>query len=105
MHVSLLHSLARMLKCHLNNIRRLEENSRKGTDHGWGSYAFVFGSGLRRQVLGYNPDANSSAMQDIVPFQADAYDPSKNTKGDLLMTTDIKSRNACLLHAMALPGS
>lgn len=22
--------------------RRLEENSRKGTDHGWGSYNFVF---------------------------------------------------------------
>ena len=83
--------------------RRLEENSRKGTDHGWGSYFFVFGQGLRKQVLGYNPELNSSALQHIVPFQADAYDPSKNTKGDLLMTTDIESWNACLLQAMALP--
>jgi hypothetical protein len=86
--------------------RRLEENSRKGTDHGWGSYSFVFGHGLRRQVLGYNPDVdttNAAALQHIVPFQADAYDPLKDTKGDLLMTTDIATWNACLLNAMALP--
>lgn len=31
--------------------RRLEENSRKGTDHGWGSYFVVFGNGLKQQVL------------------------------------------------------
>ena len=83
--------------------RRLEENSRKGTDHGWGSYSFVFGKNLRRQVLGFNADVNSSALQHIVPFQADAYDPAKNTKGDLLMTTDIETWNACLLNALALP--
>ncbi len=86
--------------------RRLEENSRKGTDHGWGSYSFVFGHGLRRQVLGYNPDVdtkNAAALQHIVPFQADSYDPLKDTKGDLLMTTDIATWNACLLNAMALP--
>jgi len=30
--------------------RRFEENSRRGTDHGWGQYFMLFASGLRRQV-------------------------------------------------------
>ena len=57
-------------------------------------------------MLGYNADVaseNSSDLRHIVPFQADAYDPAKNTKGDLLVTTDIETWNACLLNAMALP--
>jgi uncharacterized protein (DUF1501 family) len=82
--------------------RRLEENSRKGTDHGWGSYMFVFGDGLRQQVLGYNPERQSAAIADIVPFHADAYS-EKEAKGDLMMTTRLESWNACLLQAMALP--
>lgn len=53
--------------------RRLEENSRRGTDHGWGSYSFVIGKGLRRQVLGFNAAANSSALADIIPTHADCY--------------------------------
>ncbi len=70
---------------------------------GWGSYNFVFGKNLRRQVFGYNPRVNSSALRDIVPFQAYSYDPARQTKGDLLMTTDTATWNACLLNALALP--
>ena len=84
--------------------RRLEENSRKGTDHGWGSYYVVFGKDLARRVLGYNAASNSSALSDVVPFQADAYDASKQTKGDLPLTTDLETWNACILNALALPG-
>ena len=83
--------------------RRLEENSRAGTDHGWGSTNMVFGKNLRRRVFGFNHISNSSALRDIVPLHADAYDPSKSTKGDLTMTTDLETWNACLLNALALP--
>jgi len=71
--------------------RRLEENSRKGTDHGWGSYYFVFGKNLRKQVIGYNPRVESAALEDIVPFHTDAYEPDKKAKGDLYMTTGAKT--------------
>lgn len=63
----------------------------------------VFGKNLRRRVFGFNHISNSSALRDIVPLHADAYDPSKSTKGDLTMTTDLETWNACLLNALALP--
>ena len=75
----------------------------QGTDHGWGSYNFVFGKNLRRKVFGFNPRMNSSALSDIVPFHTDTYDPAKRTKGDLLMTTDTATWNSCILNALALP--
>ena len=86
--------------------RRLAENSRKGTDHGWGTYNVVFGKGLRTQVLGYNEAAadatQKSALAQIIPMHANAYSV-KEAKGDLTMTTDLETWNACLLNALALP--
>ena len=83
--------------------RRLEENSRAGTDHGWGATNVVFGKDLRKKVFGYHYVSNSTALRDIIPFHADAYDASKSTKGDLEMKTDLETWNACLLNALALP--
>ena len=34
--------------------RRLEENSRQGTDHGWGATYAIFGKNLRKKVYGLN---------------------------------------------------
>ena len=67
--------------------RRFQENSRKGTDHGWGSYYFVFAKNLKKQVIGYNPRVESAALEDIVPFHTHAYQADKKAKGDLYMTT------------------
>lgn len=36
--------------------RRATSNASKGTDHGVGAPMFVFGSGIRRQVIGTNPN-------------------------------------------------
>merc|ERR1712159_831251 len=56
--------------------RRFEENSQLGTDHGWGTYFFLFGRNLKRRVFGYSetfgPDDNvraaipSSKLEDII---------------------------------------
>ena len=83
--------------------RRLEENSRQGTDHGWGAYNMVFGTNLKDRIYGYNFDKNSKALGDIIPRHKDCYDVSKKTNGNLLLTYDIVTYNACLLNALALP--
>jgi hypothetical protein len=83
--------------------RRFAENSRKGTDHGWSSYMFVFGNRLRKKVFGFSHNHNSSALEHIIPFHEDAYDIAKQTKGDLYTTTRLETWNACLLAALALP--
>lgn len=36
--------------------RRATSNASKGTDHGIGAPMFVFGTGIKRQVIGMNPD-------------------------------------------------
>ncbi|TDE16443.1 DUF1501 domain-containing protein [Dyadobacter psychrotolerans] len=36
--------------------RRAISNGSKGTDHGWASPLFVFGNGVKTQVIGKNPD-------------------------------------------------
>lgn len=36
--------------------RRANSNASKGTDHGVGAPMFVFGTGIKRQVIGKNPD-------------------------------------------------
>ncbi|WP_353720802.1 DUF1501 domain-containing protein [Dyadobacter sp. 676] len=36
--------------------RRASSNASKGTDHGIGAPMFVFGTGIKRQVIGTNPD-------------------------------------------------
>lgn len=36
--------------------RRANSNASKGTDHGIGAPMFVFGTGIKRQVIGTNPD-------------------------------------------------
>ncbi|CAD7938576.1 unnamed protein product [Amoebophrya sp. A120] len=83
--------------------RRLEENSRKGTDHGWSSYFAVFGTGLQRKVFGYDPVKQSAELGSIIPRHSDAYVESKGTKGDLPLITSVQTWNACLLNALALP--
>eukprot|EP00391_Amoebophrya_sp_Ameob2_P002597 CAMPEP_0179009312 /NCGR_PEP_ID=MMETSP0795-20121207/16205_1 /TAXON_ID=88552 /ORGANISM="Amoebophrya sp., Strain Ameob2" /LENGTH=1536 /DNA_ID=CAMNT_0020704501 /DNA_START=63 /DNA_END=4673 /DNA_ORIENTATION=- len=83
--------------------RRLEENSRKGTDHGWSNYFTVFGKGLQRRVFGYDPVTQSADLHVIVPKQTDAYLETKGTKGDLPLITSIQTWNACILNALALP--
>jgi len=70
---------------------------------GWGAYNILFGKNLKKQVFGWDVEKKSSALQDIIPFHAQAYDPSKNAKGDLRLCTDLETWNACLLNALALP--
>lgn len=36
--------------------RRANSNASKGTDHGIGAPMFVFGTGIKRQIIGVNPD-------------------------------------------------
>eukprot|EP00392_Amoebophrya_sp_AT5.2_P007706 g7721.t1 len=95
--------------------RRVEENSREGTDHGWANYYAMFGTGLKRRVFGYlsfcllfrqfyDPVKKSGAVADIVPKHTDAYDTSKGTRGDLRMITNLVTFDACLLDSLALPG-
>eukprot|EP00854_Cymbomonas_tetramitiformis_P003337 gene3337-4195_t len=84
--------------------RRFEENSKKGTDHGWGHYPMLFGKDLRRQVYGFDASTNTSSLENLVPSHADSYNKSLGTKGDLQMKTDIEAFNACVLDAMGLPG-
>ena len=55
--------------------RRVAENSRKGTDHGWGQYVMMFGNELEKQVYGYDAINNSTDMVDIVPSYVDSTDP------------------------------
>eukprot|EP00854_Cymbomonas_tetramitiformis_P013729 gene13729-16225_t len=84
--------------------RRFEENSKQGTDHGWGHYLVLFGQSLQRQVYGYNVYTNASTLGSVVPSHVDSYNQTLGTKGDLRMTTDIEAFNSCVLDAMGLPG-
>lgn len=84
--------------------RRLEENSKQGTDHGWGHYLVLFGQNLQRQVYGYSVYTNTSTLGSLVPSHLDSYNQTLGTKGDLRMTTDIEAFNACVLDALGLPG-
>ena len=70
---------------------------------GWGAYNILFGKDLKKQVFGWDAEINSSSLQDIIPFHAYSYDPTKNAKGDLKLCTDLETWNACLLNALALP--
>jgi hypothetical protein len=51
-------------------------------------------------VYGYNVRTNTSSVSDLVS----SYNKTLETKGDMLMNTNVEAFNACLLDAHALPG-
>ncbi|REA62494.1 hypothetical protein DSL64_09605 [Dyadobacter luteus] len=55
--------------------RRANSNASKGTDHGVAAPMFVFGSGVKRQVVGTNPNLVSDLLPPIVPW-----DKNQNVK-------------------------
>ncbi|TDE08553.1 DUF1501 domain-containing protein [Dyadobacter psychrotolerans] len=56
--------------------RRATSNASKGTDHGIAAPMFVFGTGIKRQVVGTNPDL----VNDLVPLVAPAHDSNQDIK-------------------------
>lgn len=51
--------------------RRPFSNGTRGTDHGWASPLFVFGNGVKTQIIGKNPDLKSLKSSDNIPLQND----------------------------------
>jgi uncharacterized protein (DUF1501 family) len=45
--------------------RRATSNASKGTDHGIGAPMFVFGTGIKRQMIGTNPDLINGLLPEI----------------------------------------
>jgi uncharacterized protein (DUF1501 family) len=45
--------------------RRAIANGSRGTDHGWGAPMFVFGSAIKTQMIGKNPDLNDLENNNI----------------------------------------
>ena len=56
--------------------RRASSNASFGTDHGVAAPMFVFGTGIKRQVVGTNPDL----VNDLVPLQPTAGDKNQDIK-------------------------
>lgn len=62
--------------------RRANSNASRGTDHGVAAPMFVFGTGIKRQVVGTNPDL----INDLVPPLAQSY----NNNQDIKMQIDFR---------------
>lgn len=62
--------------------RRANSNASRGTDHGVAAPMFVFGTGIKRQVIGTNPDLN----KDLEP----ATPPYWNNNQDIKMQIDFR---------------
>ncbi len=62
--------------------RRANSNASKGTDHGIGAPMFVFGTGVKRQLIGVNPDL----VNGLLPASPSA----KETNRDIKMQIDFR---------------
>jgi uncharacterized protein (DUF1501 family) len=62
--------------------RRATSNASKGTDHGIGAPMFVFGTGIKRRVIGTNPHL----VDDLVPLTA----TPQNNNQDIAMQVDFR---------------
>lgn len=82
--------------------RRASSNASKGTDHGIGAPMFVFGTGMKRQVVGVNPDLTNGGYTNLgINMQVDfrrVYSDILNdwfgtaaSKTDQLLFTDHKT--------------
>lgn len=56
--------------------RRATSNASKGTDHGVGAPMFVFGTGMKRQVIGTNPDL----INGLLPIAPASWDSNRDIK-------------------------
>ena len=56
--------------------RRATSNASKGTDHGIGAPMFVFGTGMKRQLVGTNPDL----VNGLLPIAPPAWDGNRDIK-------------------------
>lgn len=56
--------------------RRATSNASKGTDHGVGAPMFVFGTGIKRQLIGTNPDL----INGLLPLTPEAWDTNRDIK-------------------------
>ena len=56
--------------------RRANSNDSKGTDHGIGAPMFVFGTGVKRQVIGNNPDL----VNGLVPATPQPWETTRDIK-------------------------
>lgn len=56
--------------------RRANSNASKGTDHGVGAPMFVFGTGIKRQVIGTNPDL----VNGLLPVNPQSWDTTRDIK-------------------------
>jgi len=62
--------------------RRASSNASKGTDHGVAAPMFVFGSGIKRQVVGTNPDLTNG----LLPLAPE----TGNSERDIAMQIDFR---------------
>ncbi|MCF0042520.1 DUF1501 domain-containing protein [Dyadobacter fanqingshengii] len=56
--------------------RRATSNASKGTDHGVGAPMFLFGTGIKRQLVGTNPDL----INGLLPASPPAWDNNRDIK-------------------------
>jgi uncharacterized protein (DUF1501 family) len=56
--------------------RRATSNASKGTDHGVGAPMFVFGTGIKRQVVGTNPDL----INGLLPVNPQSWETNRDIK-------------------------
>jgi uncharacterized protein (DUF1501 family) len=56
--------------------RRATSNASKGTDHGIGAPMFVFGTGVKRQLIGTNPDL----VNGLLPAAPEPWETSRDIK-------------------------
>jgi len=56
--------------------RRADSNASRGTDHGIGAPMFVFGTGLKRQVVGTNPDL----INGLLPTNPQSWETTRDIK-------------------------
>ncbi|WP_025763224.1 DUF1501 domain-containing protein [Dyadobacter tibetensis] len=70
--------------------RRATSNASKGTDHGIGAPMFVFGTGIKRQLVGNNPDL----INGLLPLTPTA----NNTNRDIKMQIDFRRVYADILN-------
>lgn len=69
--------------------RRATSNGSKGTDHGVGAPMFVFGTGIKRQVIGTNPDLVNGLLLPSSP---------RDTNRDIKMQIDFRRVYADMLN-------
>jgi len=69
--------------------RRATSNASKGTDHGVAAPMFVFGTGIKRQIIGTNPDL----VNDLVPLPS----AGSNINHDIKMQIDFRRIYADLI--------